>query len=76
MSLGGLGSIKRLEDDGKEGERERDEKKKGARHREGEDTVSNHGLPWIDWSCWFLLYRSSECWCEDGMVYVLFLAHG
>lgn len=49
MSLGGLGSIKRMEDDGRR-EGDRDEKRNSGKPK-GEEAVSNHGLPWMDWSC-------------------------
>lgn len=32
--------------------------------REGEEAVSNHGLPCMDLSCQLLLYRSCECDCS------------
>lgn len=42
MSLGGLGSIKRLEDDGREGRRAM--KREMGVDGEGEEAVSDHGL--------------------------------
>lgn len=51
MSLRGLGSIKRLEDDGREGGQERAMKREMGVDREGEEAVSNRGVPWMDWSC-------------------------
>lgn len=36
---------------GREGGRKRGMKREMGVDREGEEAVSNHGLPWMDWSC-------------------------